>query len=191
MRITELSGHPVLDIDTAKEIATTKAVIIDAEAGRVSAFHVDGDAPVLSFDEVESVGADRITVRGAQLHEPRSPAEQRAVQEGLDPLGSKVLTEQGVEWGTVDDVEIDPADGRIVSLHVGGHDVPGGRLRGVGTYALVVGVDAPSEGGSGRSRSEAPADERTRDELYEEARRRDISGRSKMSKAELAEALRS
>jgi uncharacterized protein HemX len=35
----------------------------------------------------------------------------------------------------------------------------------------------------------AQPDERTKDELYEEARRRGIEGRSKMSKEELAEAV--
>jgi DNA end-binding protein Ku len=52
-----------------------------------------------------------------------------------------------------------------------------------------------SGGGPGRRRTggsaeDADVDERSKDELYEEAQKRDIAGRSKMSKEELAEAIR-
>lgn len=50
--------------------------------------------------------------------------------------------------------------------------------------ADTIGGDSPS-GGGGRS-----YEDRTREELYEEATRRNIEGRSEMSKEELAEALR-
>ncbi|HEX2546326.1 MAG TPA: plasmid stabilization protein [Ramlibacter sp.] len=46
-----------------------------------------------------------------------------------------------------------------------------------------------SAGKSGSSRASASSGERTRAQLYEEAKRRDISGRSAMNKAQLERAL--
>ena len=51
-------------------------------------------------------------------------------------------------------------------------------------------TDDISSGRRGGMRSHRGAGGRTRDQLYEEARRRRIAGRSKMSKAELESALR-
>ena len=51
-------------------------------------------------------------------------------------------------------------------------------------------TDDISSGRSGGLRSHSGPGGRTRDQLYEEARRRGIKGRSRMSKAELESALR-
>lgn len=52
-----------------------------------------------------------------------------------------------------------------------------------------VSTDDVSPGRRGGLRSRRGSGGRTRDQLYEEARRRDIRGRSKMSKAQLQEAV--
>jgi sporulation protein YlmC with PRC-barrel domain len=48
-----------------------------------------------------------------------------------------VLSDQGREVGSLDDVEIDD-DGAIVSLLVGDRRVEAADLLGIGTYATVV-----------------------------------------------------
>ena len=60
-----------------------------------------------------------------------------------------------------------------------------------GGRALKSGSElTASSGSSGSSPGSSPSgDDRTRDELYEEAKAQDVEGRSKMDKAELREAV--
>lgn len=60
---------------------------------------------------------------------------------------------------------------------------------GEAEQASRASLDDISSGRRGGKRSHSGAGGRTRDQLYEEARRRGISGRSKMSKADLERAL--
>lgn len=53
-------------------------------------------------------------------------------------LGKRVLTVAGDEIGSTGDVEFDSATGEITHLHLKDQHVAGARLRGVGSYAVVV-----------------------------------------------------
>ncbi|WP_240134599.1 plasmid stabilization protein [Streptomyces sp. MUM 178J] len=61
--------------------------------------------------------------------------------------------------------------------------------RGESKQASRVSTEDISSGRRGGQRSHRGAQGPTYDQLYEEAKRRDVEGRSKMSKAELAQAL--
>ena len=61
---------------------------------------------------------------------------------------------------------------------------------GESDQASRTSLDDISSGRRGGKRSHSGAGGRTRDQLYAEARRRGVKGRSKMSKAELERALR-
>ena len=139
MKVRALTGRKVLDISAANELGTVQSVIIDPETSRLVALRVTGDAPVLPLAEVKAIGADAVTVDGPDvLHQPQTDLETRVIEHSLDPIGLRVLVEDGTEMGSVDDLEIDPEDGVIHSLTVGGQEVPGERIIGVGSYALVI-----------------------------------------------------
>ncbi len=61
----------------------------------------------------------------------------------LDPLQKRVLSDLGNELGTVTDVTVDD-DGLVEGIETGEATVAGTRLRGIGSYAVVVEAD-PSE----------------------------------------------
>ena len=139
MRASELRGRTVLDVSVAREVARVEAVIVDPGTGRLAGFRVSGPAPVLPFAEVASVGADAVTVDGPDaLHLPESPVERRAVEGRIDPIGLPVLDDAGTQLGRVEDLEIRPETGEVHALVVDGAEVPGSRLLGVGSYAVVV-----------------------------------------------------
>ena len=138
MRARELRGRTVLDVSTARELCRVEAVVLDPDSAPVVAFRVTGDSPVLPMRDVVAVGADAVTVEGADaLHQPESLAESRAVQGGIDALDHLVLSEDGSELGRVVDVEIEP-DGAVRTIVLEHQDLPGDRLLGIGDYALVV-----------------------------------------------------
>lgn len=138
MRARELKGRPVLDVVEAREVAKVEAVVVDPEARRVVGLRVKGDRPLLPMGSVKALGPDAVTVEGVDaLRLPQPGAEQRAIDDSLDPLGRLVLADDGTELGTVDDLEADD-DGTLRSLTVAGEVVSGERLLGIGAYAVVV-----------------------------------------------------
>lgn len=140
MRFTECRGRTVLDTSTATKVGKVDALLVDPGERRVVAVTVKrkGDDDVLLWPSLTSFGPDAVTVAGEDAF---SRADDR-----LDALASKagallrkrVLTDAGDEAGTVDDVEFDPSDGRLVRLVTSQGDVDATRLRGVGSYAVVV-----------------------------------------------------
>ncbi len=139
MKVRDLVGRRVMDVSSATQVASVVAPILDPSQHRVVGFRVAGDRPVLPWDSIKAVGADALTVEGSDsLREVSTDPEQRAANGSLDPLGSRVLDEDGAELGMVDDVEFDPGSGVVTEIVVAGATLPGDRLLGFGDYALVL-----------------------------------------------------
>lgn len=127
----------VVDLTTAETIGAVKGLVIDVETGTISALLV-GEL-VLDWGDADGIGRSVVTVERADLlREPRSPAERAALEGTSSPVSKPVYTEDGFAIGTVGDVEFDAVSGRIERLLLGGDAVGGGRLMGVGSYAVVV-----------------------------------------------------
>ena len=117
------------------------------------------------------------------LRDPQTDLERAGVEGLTDPTSKRVFTEEGFEIGTVGDIEFDASTGAVHKLVLGDDQINGTRILGVGSYAVVVSSTT-------RATSTGDLDELTKTELYELAKERDLDGRSTMSKAELAAALR-
>lgn len=141
MRFSDCSGRPVLDTSSATTLGKVDALLVDPGDQRVVAVTVKrkGDQDVLRWSALTSFGPDAVTVPGEDAF--------TASDDRLDALASKagallkkrVLTDAGDESGTVTDVEFDPETGRVTALVTTEGEIDGGRLRGVGSYAVVVG----------------------------------------------------
>lgn len=139
MQLRDLIGRPVFDVTEAREVTGVRTAVVDPASRRVVAFRVGADEPVLGLDDVKSIGADSVTVdERTCLRQPSTEPEVRSVEHGLDPLGSRVLTDEGTELGRLEDLEFDETSGEVVALVVGHERVAGERLLGIGTYAVVV-----------------------------------------------------
>lgn len=135
-------GHPVVATANAEQLGQTSGIAVDPSRARIVALHVGGSkgsARFVPWERVASFGPDAVMVQDpTSVRETSGPFEQRVADGDGDLLGKRMLTEGGDEVGAVDDVEFDPADGRIESLLVAGEAVTAERLVGIGGYAVVV-----------------------------------------------------
>ncbi|CAN5572723.1 MAG: PRC-barrel domain-containing protein [Iamia sp.] len=182
MRWTEILGHDVIDTSTAESVGSIDGLVADPEKSTIAAIVVG--AWVIEWSDAAGIGADALTLSDPErLREPSSDLELRAVGAG-DPIGKRVLTENGAEIGKVTDVEVDAETGAIRGLVLEDDEIKGTRLVGIGSYAVMVSVPgrtATTDDDDLASLSKA--------ELYELAQDRDLSGRSSMTKQELVDAL--
>ncbi|MFG2606466.1 PRC-barrel domain-containing protein [Streptomyces sp. NPDC048514] len=137
MMFTQARGLPVIIADEAVTLGTVKDLTIDPHTRSVAGLRLSGapkDAAVVAWSAVEAVGQDAVIVRsrGAAV------AGDDEVPEHHDAVGARVLTEYGVEHGTVKDVSFDPASGTILSVYTALGDITGDRLIGLGSHAMVV-----------------------------------------------------
>jgi sporulation protein YlmC with PRC-barrel domain len=132
-------GKPAIVRDTAEQLGKIQYFVIDADAQRVRALAVavGRGTQLVDWAQVGSIGPDAVIVDGSR--EP-SGDDDRAVSGALHPLEKRVLSDRGNEIGTLDDVEIDDA-GSVRTMVVGDEHVDGGRLEGVGSYAVVIAAD--------------------------------------------------
>nr|WP_269810276.1 PRC-barrel domain-containing protein [Kineosporia rhizophila] len=130
-----------MDTSTATTVGRVEAPIIDPATQRVVGFRVKkskGPGDVLLWSALAGLGPDAITVASTdKVAEPPEELKERSGRK-LDVLKRPVLTEHGHPLGKIRDVEFDPADGRVTSLLLKDTFVDGGRLLGIGRYAVVV-----------------------------------------------------
>lgn len=130
IRAKELGGRAVVDVDAAEKLGRIDRIVLDPESRRVAGFVISRGSSIFNNDKdivlpascVHAVGPDAVTVRRLA---------DEAV-DGLDSLprvsdiaGRKVVSESGRLMGTVDDVLIDEADGRIIGYALAGRGVEG------------------------------------------------------------------
>ncbi|MEV7817811.1 PRC-barrel domain-containing protein [Streptomyces flaveolus] len=137
MLFSQALGLPVITADDATTVGKVADLTVDAHDATVAAVRLSGAADrteALPWSAVEAVGTDAVIVHSrvtAEQGQDRVPAHHRA-------LGSRVLTEHGVEHGTVRDIAFDPVSGRILTLYTALGEIAGARLMGLGSYAAVV-----------------------------------------------------
>ncbi|GAB3269412.1 PRC-barrel domain-containing protein [Kineosporia babensis] len=141
IRFSDIAGNPVMDTSTATTVGKLEAPIIDPATHRIVGFRVKkskGPGDVLLWASVAGLGPDAVTVSSAeQVSDPPPELKDRSGRK-LDVLKRPVLTEHGHPLGKVKDVEFDPSDGRVTNLLLKDSFVDGGRLLGIGKYAVVV-----------------------------------------------------
>ncbi len=151
MLFSQAKGHKVVSTATAETVGLVDAVVLDPSTSRVAALHLrktSGDGDVLPWASLTAFGADAVTVSGSDVIVTATGDLVTLADKSHAVLGKRVLTTAGTELGHVDDIDFDPADGRLVSLVLakGAGAVDGPLLRSVGSYAVVVatGPDDPT-----------------------------------------------
>ena len=111
--------------------------VVDAAGRRVAAVVVGKGrkARVVDWDAIVGFGPDAVMVESEDR--AREPAEGETK---ADWLGRRLLDDHGFELGAVDDVEFDAESGALRSIGVKDREaVAAERVRGAGSYAVVVG----------------------------------------------------
>ncbi len=137
----DATGRRVVSRDDAESHGELSSFVVDAGARKIVALVVGSGRKAVAFDwdQVSGFGPDAILVEGPPAGDEAQTKD--AASGRNDPMGKRLLTVLGEEVGTVVDVDFDPDSAEVQALRSDqGADVPADRLRGVGSYAVVVDV---------------------------------------------------
>ncbi len=141
MLLSEAEGRKVISTATAEPIGHLSDLVIDFARAQVAALSLTktpGSGHLLMWNDVTAFGIDAITTGGAdRLRQPEAELADLADKKHLVHR-KRVLTTQGLQVGTVRDVDFDPQTGKILALLLEDRPVTGDRLLGSGSYAVVV-----------------------------------------------------
>jgi uncharacterized protein YrrD len=137
LRGTDIVGLPVVTL-AGDDIAEVRDVLFDAQSGHVLGFTLNKRGrlagrmkEVLTREQVRALGPAAVMVPAeVELGAPSAAAggEPRG-----DVIADRVMTDSGVQVGTVTDVVIDTADGSVVGFEVAAAAEPKQR-KGRGSY---------------------------------------------------------
>ena len=141
IRFREARKRDVVTTDDAETVGRIDRFVIDPGTHRISAVRLskaDGDRDFASWSDIESFGRDAVTVRGSDVLRVADGPRETELTKHYEVLGKRVLSDGGRELGQVEGVEFDPATGEVTALLTGSDQIAGERLRGIGSYAVVV-----------------------------------------------------
>lgn len=141
MRFTDAKGQKVMSTSTATTVGKVDHFVVDPETRQVVAIGLKktpGDGDTLLWSDLKAFGRDAVTIDSDALIRAADGRVAELSHKDRQVLGKRVLTDAGDEIGVVDDVEFDAATGSITALLTKTDEVAGSRLRGVGSYAVIV-----------------------------------------------------
>ncbi|MGH3931969.1 MAG: PRC-barrel domain-containing protein [Pseudonocardiaceae bacterium] len=142
MLFSQARKHDVVNTVSATRVARVDGFVVRPGPARVALLllgKVSGAATMVAWEDLQGFGPDAVTVADdAVLRPARDALEQRAEDKELEILGKRILTERGMDVGTVTDVDFDPETGAVITLITTAETIAGGRLIGLGGYAVVV-----------------------------------------------------
>ncbi len=140
MRFSEAMGRKVVSTSTADTVGKVDGFVVDPSTRTVLALEVhkaeSGD--VLRWADVGSFGVDAVTVVADDAITEADDQVTALLGKDHRLVGKRVLSTEGDELGKVEDVEFEPGSGAVTLLVLDRGEVAGVRLRGVGSYAVVV-----------------------------------------------------
>lgn len=149
---TDIIGKDVVAVDTGEKVQTISDLVFDQNSNQLLGFLVDeggwfSEAKVLPLQNVQSIGPDAILIadRAGIVEAPRVPAMHMILQRNNILKGTKVLTTDGRDLGTLADLYFDEYSGQVEGYDVSGGifaDAYTGRSFIPATHTLKIGQDA-------------------------------------------------
>lgn len=133
MRAGEITGRPVVTLDTAEDVAEVKDIVFSHNNGYLIGFTLNKRGwlsgplkQVLPWSHVHALGPDAVMV--ASREQFVSPdAEEFAAGDAENVVGGRVITDDGRELGIVTDLVLSVDDeARVVGYEIGGPTVEQG-----------------------------------------------------------------
>jgi uncharacterized protein YrrD len=147
MRASEIEKRPVVTM-AGDDVAQVKDIVYSSGGGAVGGFTLAGRGLLagplkegLAWSSVSALGADAVMIDGPELLEPvQNVLDASASPDGSggNVLGSRVLTDEGADLGSVVDVIIEVAEGSGTQCDVVGYEVEASESLGThGTRLLI------------------------------------------------------
>ncbi len=126
-RSRKFISMPIVSLEEGLQIGTVRSLVVDSAKMEIAALVVDQqgwfrEQKIIPFTKVRSVGNDAITVdQSSSAQRTISlPEILKLMKERANPLGTRVIVENGTVLGTVDEYYIDEATGKITDLEISG-----------------------------------------------------------------------
>jgi len=156
-RSKKVLGMPVISLSDGRVVGRVKRLLLDLSNLTVAGIILDRkglfkEQPVIPYRHVKNIGSHAVTVdESSAVVSLRSLPELEELAKKLLPLvGARVITEEGVVLGTVEDFFFHPQDGKIQELKLKGklwqgHTLlPASTIRTCGRDAVIVKAEAPT-----------------------------------------------
>lgn len=141
-------GRKLISRASAEELGSVSGYMLDTSRRMISALIVGQgrrNGTLVNWENVVGFGPDAVMVNDNSAVRSADDERERLACDGkLDLLGRRALTTTGDELGKVEDVVFSTDDGLIVTILVAGREIPGESMLGLGSYAVVLSVDASS-----------------------------------------------
>jgi len=142
MLFSQAQGRRVVSTADADTVGAVDGFVIDPVRQEIVALTLKktaGSGDVLPWPDVLAFGEDAVTVERSTLVVEADEKVAELSGKHRKILRKQVLSTAGQQIGSVQDVDFDPADGRILALVLDNQiRVDGSNLLGVGSYAVVV-----------------------------------------------------
>lgn len=142
MRFLDTMGRAVVDVTHARTLGTVSGFVVDPGHARVAGLRLrkpGGGRSVLAWRDVWAIGPDAVMARaGADDGLPPDADLGGPADQSQEMPGKRILTELGAELGSVEDVDFDPETGALRTVIAPHAEIDARRVRGLGSYALVV-----------------------------------------------------
>lgn len=146
---------PIISLEEGLQVGSVRSLIVNAEKMEIAALVIDQrgwfrEQKIIPYSKVRSVGTDAITIdQSSNVQRPVNlPEILKLLKERANPIGSRVLAENGLVLGLVDEYYIDENTGKIVSLEISGKFLESlfkgkgllgaEHIRTMGLHAIVV-----------------------------------------------------
>lgn len=139
---TSAIGRKVVDSATADDVGEVKAFVVDQAGRQITRIQISGrsrHAQLVDWADVNSFGDDVVLISSqSAIHEPTEERTTDIVKGDIHYIGTRILSVEGVELGTVEDVHFDTGSGAVIAIMGDNGRVEAARIRSLGTYAAVV-----------------------------------------------------
>ena len=148
---SDIIGLPVVTFDSGEKIEKVTDVVFDHSTNQVLAFLVDeggwfSSARVVPFEALQTVGSDAliVPVKSAVVEAGRVPAVAKILERDNVLKGTKIMTTDGRDLGSMRDLYFDEESGRVEGFEVSGGlfaDAYEGRSFVPAPQTLTIGED--------------------------------------------------
>jgi uncharacterized protein YrrD len=154
MRVGEIKGEPVVSVASAERLGVVEDVYLDSAQHRVLGLRVrrGGLLPhheAVLLGDVTSIGRDAVTLPDAgRLNQQDKFTELQGALLGGQVIGSRMMSENGHELGTIADLDVDFATGAVERYLLAGsvlerlrreeHGVAVNLVKSIGEKLVVV-----------------------------------------------------
>jgi uncharacterized protein YrrD len=148
---TDLIGKPVVAFDNGEQFETIKDLLFDQENNQLLGFLVDeggwfSSARVLPLQNIQSIGPDAIIVpaKNAVVNATQVPTINRILERNNVLKGTKIMTTDGRDLGTLADLYFDEQTGIVEGYEASGGlfaDAYSGRSFVPAPHTIKIGED--------------------------------------------------